>query len=363
MSTPSSNEERVRILIAQQAADWFVANRGGLPPKERDAFAIWLTASPVHVEEFLALSVIARNLPEACASEDSIEAIVARARSEEGARVLPLWPRMLAALRDIISSRWQTAALAMAAFGVVCVGLLLLWMIRPTAQVTTPGGATALHFETRHGEQQTHRLADNSILHLNTDTAVTIQYSNTERQITITSGQAGFEVAHESKRAFRVLAGATEVVDLGTTFDVRLTNDSTVITVVTGRVAVGPSAMLGKPGASSSQNPRFIELAAGQQLSVSEGEWPATPVTVDAQRTTAWLRRQIMFEHEPLGRVAIEFNRYSRKPIEIITPALRDLEITGVFSTNDSEAFVAFLRSLEGVRVEVTATQIRVSQE
>jgi transmembrane sensor len=69
-----------------------------------------------------------------------------------------------------------------------------------------------------------------------------------------------------------------------------------------------------------------------------------------------------VFEREPLERVAGEFNRYSTKPIEITTPGLRSLEISGVFATDDTEAFLAFLRSLEGVRVEVTATQIRVSQ-
>ena len=68
------------------------------------------------------------------------------------------------------------------------------------------------------------------------------------------------------------------------------------------------------------------------------------------------------FEREPLELVASEFNRYTARPIEIMTPRLRSLEISGVFATDDTEAFLAFLRSLEGVRVEVTATQIRVSQ-
>jgi ferric-dicitrate binding protein FerR (iron transport regulator) len=60
--------------------------------------------------------------------------------------------------------------------------------------------------------------------------------------------------------------------------------------------------------------------------------------------------------------VAREFNRYTQKPIEIVTPALRNLEISGVFATDDPAAFIAFLRSLEGVQVEVTATRIRVSE-
>ena len=58
-----------------------------------------------------------------------------------------------------------------------------------------------------------------------------------------------------------------------------------------------------------------------------------------------------------------ELNRYSAKPIEIVTADLRTLRISGVFATDDIDAFVAFLRSLKGVRVEVTPTTIRVTRE
>jgi transmembrane sensor len=94
---------------------------------------------------------------------------------------------------------------------------------------------------------------------------------------------------------------------------------------------------------------------------VSEGQWPASPTAVDAQLATAWLHRQIAFDREPLEKVAAEYNRYAPKPIEITTAELRKLEVSGTFSTDDPEELLAFLRSLEGVKVEVTATQIRVS--
>jgi ferric-dicitrate binding protein FerR (iron transport regulator) len=48
--------------------------------------------------------------------------------------------------------------------------------------------------------------------------------------------------------------------------------------------------------------------------------------------------------------------------MEITTPELRTLAISGTFSVDDTESFVAFLRAMEGVRVEVTATHIRVSK-
>jgi len=253
----------------------------------------------------------------------------------------------------------------MAACAVLTVGLLLTLNVRPFQHASVADAITALHFATRHGEQLSQRLADGSVLHLNTDSAVTVRYAKNERLVTLTAGQADFEVVHEPERAFRVLAGSAEVVDLGTKFDVRLDHDSTVVTVLEGRVAVGPSPTLENPGVNSSQShpSRFVQLGADQQIRVTEGEWPATPMAVDAQRSTAWLRREIVFDHEPLERVAAEFNRYTVKPIEIATPALRNLEISGVFATDDPEAFIAFLRSLKGVRVEVTPTRIRVSRD
>jgi transmembrane sensor len=358
----NSNEEKVRATITEQAGEWFVANEEGpLDARDSAALAAWFKTSPVHIEEFLGVSAIARDLKEARTDpEYSLEAILARARAEDETAVQPLWPRLIDAVRGRNSGHWLTAAVTMAACTVLSLGLLLTWNLRPIQHPSAPDATTALHFETRHGEQLTRRLADNSVLHLNTDSAVTIRYGKTERLVVLTSGQADFEVAHEPDRAFRVIAGSAEVVDLGTRFDVRLEQDSTVVTVVEGRVAVGPSPMSEKRGTNSNHPLRFVQLSADQQIRILEGDAPATPTAVDAQNATAWLRREIVFDHEPLERVAAEYNRYTRKPIEIATPALRNLQISGVFATDDTEAFIAFLRSLKGVRVELTQTQIRV---
>jgi transmembrane sensor len=361
----SANDEQLRSLIAQQATDWFVANREGLSTRQREDFTAWLKTSPLHVEEYLGLAVIARDLQEACAdSKGSIESIVARAHAAEDEPIRPLWPGAPDTPRDRFSPPWRTAAVCAAVFAVLSLGLLAWWNSRLAPRGLAPDAVATLRFETRHGEQQTHQLTDGSVLHLNTDSAVTVSYSKSERIVMLSSGEADFEVAHEPKRPFRVFAGPAEVIDIGTQFDVRLEDDSTVITVIDGRAAVGPSSMLRGQGTDPSQGlARFVQLHADQQISVAEGAWPAVPIAVDAHRTTSWLRRQIMFDHEPLSRVATEFNRYASKPIEITTPALGDLQISGVFTTDDTDGFVAFLGSLEGVHVEVTPTRIRVSRD
>jgi len=348
----------VRDLITQQAADWFVANRTPLSAQAREAFSAWLRASPIHVEEYLGVALTARDLKQACDLPDnSIDAVVARARSEHSTLIQPMWPRLVAPLSELLTFNWQRAAVSIAALGVVACGLLALWHFGVAPGINPSDPAMTQQFSTQHGELQTIRLADNSVLHLNTDSAVAVRYSNSERTVTLTAGEADFEVIHDQARPFKVFAAAAEVIDVGTVFDVRLRNNAAVVTVIQGRVAVSNTS----PGRSG-QTPS-VELVAGQQISVADQSLPTAPISVDAERTTAWLHRQIMFEREPLGQVATEFNRYSPKPIEIATPALQGLEISGVFATDDTEAFIAFLRSLKGVHVEVTATRIRVSQE
>ncbi len=92
----------------------------------------WLKTSPVHIEEFLAVSTIARDLKEARAdSEYSLEAILARARAAEHTPVQRLWPRVIEAVRGRTSGRWLPAAVAMAACAVLSLGLLLTWNVRP----------------------------------------------------------------------------------------------------------------------------------------------------------------------------------------------------------------------------------------
>ena len=105
-----------------------------------------------------------------------------------------------------------------------------------------------------------------------------------------------------------------------------------------------------------------VELDPNEQVRVSQTIWQAAPSTVDARGVTAWLQRRIVFDNEPLANVAIEFNRYLSVPIEIDGPEVRRLRVSGVFACDDTEAFVAFLRSMKGLSVEVTAARIRVSE-
>lgn len=339
----TSNKE-LRATIAHEAVEWFAASReGALDSAGRRAFFAWLKTSPLHIQEYLGLTLLARDV-RAAADDPAmpLDALIERARNADEVNVPPLdpsVPRSVAPSTSLrLGSRWRLAAAAMA---VAVIGSVLFWLnfYSPTPQ----------RYATRHGEQRTWRLADDSVLRLNTDTAVTVRYGRAERLVEIDHGEALFEVAHEPGRPFRVIAGTAVVTATGTQFDVYRQGVSTLVTVVEGQVTVAPV----------DATRTVVPVSAGEEVRVTAGV-VAAPAPADIQRNIAWLRRQIVFKHQPLAAVAAEFNRYGVLPIEIETPALRTLAISGIFTADDTETFIAFLRTLDGVTVETTPTQIRV---
>lgn len=332
-------------VVQEQAADWLLAREEGLSAAQQREFAGWLAASPDHAREFRLMDHLARGVAVADIGAGQIDDLLARARSEpeEGFGQVVAFPARQAPVRS-----WWRHLAAAAVLAAIAMGVL--W----TQRIIPPTQAPALRLVAAHGELVTQALDDHSVLTLNTDTAVVVRYSSRERRVELEQGELMSDVAHDTSRPFRVIAGSAEVTALGTVFSVYRQPDRTLVTVVDGRVQV----RLGSTAGGS----RLLVLDAGQQVTVSGGEIVAGPVNVDAGVATAWMRREIVFQRQPLATVADEFNRYSKTPIVIGSPELGRVVISGAFATNDVDAFLAYLRAREGVRVQVSATQILVSQ-
>lgn len=355
--TPSA--EHVLAAVAQQAGDWFVANQAGpLNEVDRVAFVAWLKASPIHVEEYLGVALVARDLP--AATDDPatpLESLLAQALADEADNVvlfdesIPVdnLPR-----RYRVSRAWLLTASAAAAAVVVLV-TSQAWWARDGEFLGLPKT-----YASAHGEQLAQRLPDGTWLHVNTDSAVTVRYSHSERIVHVDRGQANFQVAHDARRRFRVIAGDAQVVAFGTHFDVyRKLGDTTVITVIEGTVDVAMTSP--RPPTTDTVLPLdALRVTAGQQVRIEAGVMPTEAVSVNLQEAMAWLKQQIVFERRPLGEVADEFNRYTQIPIEIDDPALRALAVSGVFDAYDTDSFARFLETLDGVAVQRTETRIRV---
>ena len=106
MSEMSPSNEQVRAAIAEQAGAWFVENRDGpLDAAARAAFMAWLHTSPVQVQEYLAVAVLARDLPAATnPPHGSIESLLAAARADAD-NVVSIAPARQASARA--RTRWS----------------------------------------------------------------------------------------------------------------------------------------------------------------------------------------------------------------------------------------------------------------
>jgi len=216
-------------------------------------------------------------------------------------------------------------------------------------------------YRTLHGEQRIEQLPDGSVLRLDTDSEATVHYSVSERLIELKRGQALLEVAHENSRRFRVAAGEAGAIALGTRFDVYRRSSAIDFTVVSGEIAVftgEPPSLHGRAGLPTAVQ----RVTSGYQLSIDAGGMTAQPVPVDLNQTLGWLQHKIVFDHRPLAEVAAEFNRYGSIPVEVEDATLRALLVSGMFDADDTESFVAFLRTLPDVRVEKTPARIRVTR-
>jgi len=351
----TATAEQIRTAVSQQAGDWFVANQDGtLDAPERAAFVAWLKASPLHVQEYLGIALVARDLP--VAADDptvSVEMLMREALADNDENVVPLDHPIPAreppAKRSLADRTWAYAAPFAAAAVVV---LALLFSVRDGEFLGVPKT-----YRTAHGEQTVSRLPDGTLLHLNTDSVVTVRYLGSERLVTIDRGQALFDVMHDAKRRFRVAAGLGQIVAVGTQFEVYRKPGTVVVTVVEGTLGV----FRGNPEPKVRGLPeQALQVSAGYQVRIdTESGW-SQPVPVDAQAAVAWLHQEIVFQAQALGEVADEFNRYNKIPIEIDDPALRALPVSGLFNAYDTESFATFLQTLDGVAVQRTPTRIRV---
>lgn len=344
-------EKDLKNLIAAQAADYFVTRSAGHGNAAHDQeFLEWLRTSPVHVAEYMAIAQIAKDARSAARLiNTSAEALVAEARVNDG--IVPLPMVRTAGTYDGVQRRWIRHVAAIIAVGVAIVVIGAYW-----PRLAAPGKVYA----TVRGEQRTLQLPDNTVIRLDSDSAISVAFSGKRRVIDLMRGQAYFEIAKDPARPFRVRAGEAVIDDVGTVFDVFRKSSDTVVTVIDGIVNIHQEGSINGPAAAR-QSSQTADLRAGDQATVLPSGMVETRKLNNLQKTTAWTRNEIVFEGESVASVVAEFNRYNRVQIVVNDPIVAALPITGVFRTFDVSSFAQFLSGLPNVRIIESDRYVTVS--
>ena len=213
---PQFRDEPKITALEQQAIDWLVRLRSdGLNDDEVSAFADWLSQDIAHSEAFSQAENLFNDM--VVAAETSAVSTSSQIGSDALPQQMPVNPAIeLERLSDSRSavhrSPWLVSTLAVAAVWLFAIGLVI------PRQANLLDDFLSDH-HTRTGEMRQIRLADGSQLLLNTNSAVSVDFSESSRKITLHHGQVRFSVATEH-RPFEVVSDELVIRALGTVFEV-----------------------------------------------------------------------------------------------------------------------------------------------
>ena len=295
-----------------QAAAWVARLRSDtVGERDYQQFALWLAANPEHrhaMDRMLDLwddLAVTRHMP-LTAAADAPEVV----------------PLVNPGRRNWIGAGFAVAACALFAL-----------ILAPQLNIDTD----TLRYQTRVGERLVVDLADGSQITLNTNSRLTVTLGDTRRHVTLSQGEAFFQVTRDTSRPFVVDAGAAEVRVMGTAFNIHLHDNRSDITVTEGVVRVT------ERGHPANRAPTTELLYANQSVSASRNGL-ARPSLSDSIAAVAWREGKIIADGMPLVALIEEISRYHEVKILIADPDLAQRTVSGVFDLEDPDTI---LRALE----------------
>ncbi|HSC82936.1 MAG TPA: FecR family protein [Pseudomonas sp.] len=298
----------VSARVLDEAISWQLClGSGAVSAQEQQAFATWLIAHPEHGRVWQQLGEL--DLQLGVASPAHARRALLRGSPKQ--------------------RRAGNALLALLLSSAVLIGLL---------GSQRPLGDYLADELTGRGEQRELHLADQTLLRLNSHSAVDIDFSDKQRRLFLRSGEILVETGHGDPRPFVVDTAQGHLRALGTRFLVRHEGDATRLIVLQSAVAAQPQ---------EGTQERIINageqvLMQRQQLAASQ---PAPPAA------DAWSRGMLVVENQRLGDLLAQLGEY-RSGYLSLDPSLADLRISGSFPLHDSELALAALPPSLPVRIE-----------
>jgi transmembrane sensor len=332
--------------INQEACAWIARLHDSEPsPQELAELREWMQQSPAHRSEIRLMAKMWSNLN--ILTELAVPVEIPKIRASNARSILI----------NLFGGRATAGVFASA---VALLLLFFVWQPFNSPGKTTPSSAT---YSTVIGEQNLVVLADNSTVFLNTNSQVTVDYSDQSRNIYLNRGEAHFDVAKNLNRPFQVYVGGGVVRAVGTAFSVRLKENIVDVTVVAGSVqitAIKATTDAGQILADDVKSPLVVKSGQSALYDQVAGSVALVKVIdqLEISDKLAWREGMLHFSGDPLSQVIDEISRYTPVSIVIKDPELRDLRIGGLFQVGETGKMFDALERSFGVRVEYAENDV-----
>ncbi|MFM0206972.1 FecR domain-containing protein [Paraburkholderia sediminicola] len=189
-----------------------------------------------------------------------------------------------------------------------------------------PWRAWSADARTALGERRTITLADGTRMTLNTDSAVDIRFSSTERRVRLIKGEIIVATGHNNgeRRPFIVETAQGSLQPLGTRFGVRQQSALCRLDVFEGAVRISP---LDAPGLAPI-------VPAGQRARFTRNDVSA--VEPISENDAAWTDGLIVASGMRLGDFVSELDRYRAGHLSC-DPSVAGLRLSGTFPLSDTD--------------------------
>jgi len=309
-----------RDAIDAQASGWLVRlGEGAMPPEEEERLRQWRAADIRHERTFAAMQ--------------RTWADIGGLADLGGLVAVP--PPVAASQGPDRSRRWTRFGFA--SMGGAAAAAAALFLVAPRSLPVS-----SQHFRTGLAQTRAITLPDGSQVTLGARSAIDVDFSRGERRVTLSGGEAFFEVAHDAARPFLVAAGPSIIRDVGTKFNVNLGDGSVGVSVMEGLVRIDRAAGGGGTGAAQLLRAgQRAELALSAPAAADASDEPAPPIVTSIEHAPgAWREGRLVYDNVRLADLVTDVNRYYAPGVVLETRADGDLRVTGSFKPNEIPAFM-----------------------
>ena len=182
-------------------------------------------------------------------------------------------------------------------------------------------------YRTAQGETRDITLADGSVVQMDSDTAIAVDYSGNHRDVKLLAGQAFFEVKPDKTKPFHVRAEAVKVTVTGTAFNVELRPGRVGVDVQHGSVRVEDVV---------DAHVLSDALTAGERLRYVDGIVQVK--TFAPSQAAAWRQGQLIADDQRVAELVQALARYLPGKVVLRDEALGNKRVTGVYDLRKPEA-------------------------